>query len=87
MEIIGTVAAILTTGAFIPQVIKTIKTRQTEDLSLTTFSMIFLGTILWAIYGFSIGDQPLLIANSLTSVMAAIILILKIKTEFNTTKN
>jgi len=78
MELIGTIAATLTTAAFIPQAIKTIKTRQTEDLSLPTFSMLFLGTILWAIYGYINGDRPIFYANILTGFLAAIILILKI---------
>ena len=79
MEIIGTIAAILTTGAFIPQAFKTIKTQQTEDLSLITFSMLFLGTILWATYGYFNQDHPIFFANVLTGFLAGIILIIKIK--------
>ena len=51
MENLGILAAILTTGAFLPQAIKTIRTRHTEDLSLTTFAMMFLGTLCWLAYG------------------------------------
>ena len=78
MEIIGYIAALLTTSAFVPQAIKTIKTRHTEDLSLPTFSMLFLGTILWAIYGFALGDKAILCANILTGILAGIILVIKI---------
>jgi MtN3 and saliva related transmembrane protein len=60
---IGMLAAILTTGAYIPQAYKTIKTRQTRDLSMVTFTMLFAGTILWFIYGMYIRDTPLMLAN------------------------
>jgi len=75
---IGFIAAILTTAAFLPQVYKTIKTRQLKDLSLTTFSMIFFGTILWCLHGYKIGDQPLILANAITALLAGIILSMKI---------
>ena len=75
---IGFLAAFLTTAAFLPQVYKTIKTRQVKDLSLTTFSMIFLGTILWCLHGFRIGDQPLILANAVTAILAGTILAMKI---------
>ncbi|MCR9288527.1 MAG: SemiSWEET transporter [Bacteroidetes bacterium] len=78
MNTIGIVAAILTTGAFLPQALKTIKTKQTDDLSLTTFSMIFIGTILWSFYGHFIEDNPLLFANVITAFLSGIIVTLKI---------
>lgn len=86
MELIGTIAAILTTSAFIPQAFKTIKTQETEDLSLPTFTMIFLGTILWAIYGHFNGDRPIFYANILTGFLAGIILIIKINSMIKKSK-
>lgn len=71
-------AAILTTGAYIPQAYKTIKTRQTRDLSMVTFTMLFAGTILWFIYGMYIRDTPLMLANGITATLAGIIFFLKI---------
>jgi len=78
MSLIGIIAAILTTGAFVPQAFKTIRTRKTEDLSLVTFLMIFIGTILWCIYGISIGDKPLIFANGITACLSGIIVAMKI---------
>ena len=74
------VAALLTTAAYIPQAYKTIKTRQTRDLSLVTFTMLFVGTILWFIYGMYIRDTPLILANGVTATLSGIIFFLKIST-------
>jgi len=79
MTIIGIIAAILTTSAFLPQVVKTLKTGKTEDLSLITFLMILVGTILWFIYGYSLGDKPLMFANGITAALSAVILTMKIR--------
>jgi len=79
MKVIGIIAAILTTSAFLPQVVKTIKTKKTEDLSLPTFLMIQFGTILWLIYGYSINDMPLVFANGITAALTAVILTIKIR--------
>jgi MtN3 and saliva related transmembrane protein len=75
---IGMLAAALTTAAYIPQAYKTIKTRSTKDLSLVTFSMLFVGTILWFIYGLYIRDTPLMLANGITATLSGIIFFLKI---------
>jgi MtN3 and saliva related transmembrane protein len=75
----GLIAALLTTGAYIPQAYKTIKTRSTKDLSIVTFSMLFVGTILWFIYGLCIHDTPLMLANGITATLSGIIFSLKIK--------
>ena len=75
---IGIAAAILTTGAYIPQAYKTIKTKDTSGLSITTFSMLLLGTILWFIYGVFLNDIPLMIANGLTTLLAGTIFFIKL---------
>jgi len=66
---IGLVAATLTTLAFLPQVIKTWKSKSAEDLSLGTFSMICAGVFCWLIYGLLIGDLPIILANAVTLVL------------------
>ena len=75
---IGIAAAILTTGAYIPQAYKTIKTKDTSGLSITTFSMLLLGTILWFIYGVFLNDIPLMIANGLTTLLSGTIFFIKL---------
>ena len=62
IESIGYIAAFLTTAAFVPQVYRVMKTKSTKDLSIVTFSMLFVGVILWAIYGFILNDLPIIIA-------------------------
>ena len=75
---LGIAAAVLTTGAFLPQAYKTIKTRSTEDLSIVTFSMLFFGNALWFIYGLYIHNLPLIFANSITALLTGIIFLMKI---------
>lgn len=75
---IGSIAGVLTTLAFIPQVIKVIKTKDTKSLSLGMYSMQVLGVLLWLIHGFVIGDMALIIANAVTFCLSLIILVYKI---------
>ena len=78
ISIIGIVAACLTTGAFVPQAVKTIKTKSTSDLSLLTFSMFFTGTLIWFAYGLIRQDMPIVLANFVTAILSGIILYLKL---------
>jgi MtN3 and saliva related transmembrane protein len=77
-EIIGYLAATLTTGSFVPQAILTIKTRDTESLSLGMYSAFTLGVLCWLIYGIHLGDMAIIIANTITLLLAASILSFKI---------
>lgn len=76
---IGSIAGILTTLAFVPQVMKVIKTKDTSSLSLGMYSMQVLGVFLWLVHGIVIQDMALLIANAVTFVLAIIILGYKLK--------
>ena len=78
VEIFGYLAAILTTAAFLPQLIKTIKTKKADDVSLTTLVMFIIGVVSWIIYGYIISSYPLLIANVITLVLNLLILISKL---------
>lgn len=77
--IIGLLAAIGTTSSFVPQAIKTIKTKNTSGISLDMYSLFSFGTLLWLIYGIMNNDWPIIIANGITLIFASIILIYKIK--------
>lgn len=77
--ILGLAAATLTTVAFLPQVIKTWRTRQTRDISLGMFSVLCFGICLWLLYGFLRDDLPLILANAVTLALAGTILVLKLK--------
>jgi MtN3 and saliva related transmembrane protein len=78
-SLIGYIALVLTTGALIPQAYKTIKTRSTNDLSLSAFLFFFTGTVLWFLYGLFINDAWLFIANGIMAVLSGLILFMKIR--------
>jgi MtN3 and saliva related transmembrane protein len=60
----GFCAGLLTSGAAIPQVVQTYRTKQARDLSMLQLVLLTLGMMLWLIYGISLQDYPLIIANS-----------------------
>tara|TARA_B100000886_G_scaffold276445_1_gene200384 strand:+ start:184 stop:465 length:282 start_codon:yes stop_codon:yes gene_type:complete len=78
VDIFGYFAAILTTSAFLPQLIKTLKTKKAEDVSLTTLIMFIIGVLSWIIYGYKISSTPILIANLITLILNLLILISKV---------
>ena len=65
-EIIGTVAGIMTTASFIPQVVQTVKTKSTKDISTAMFLMSITGLSFWLVYGLRLHSVSMLISNSLT---------------------
>ncbi len=77
--IIGLLAGTLTTIAFLPQVIKTWKTKSTKDISLGMFLTFCTGVLLWIIYGTLVKDIPVVIANIATLSLASTILWFKLK--------
>jgi MtN3 and saliva related transmembrane protein len=77
-EMIGYLAATLTTASFLPQAILTIRTRDTESLSLGMYSLFTLGVLCWLIYGVYISNKAIIFANAITLVLAASILSFKI---------
>ena len=78
IEFFGYFAAVLTTLAFIPQLIKTLKTKKAEDVSLTTLIMFLTGVASWIIYGIQISSKPILIANIITFLLNFLILTFKL---------
>ena len=79
LKYIGFIAAFLTTFAFFPQAIKVWKTKSTKDISLLMFALFTLGVFLWLIYGIILSDVPIILANSITLILALFILINKMK--------
>jgi MtN3 and saliva related transmembrane protein len=76
---VGLIAGALTTLAFIPQVLKTWKSKHARDISLSMFAIFSFGVLLWLLYGIQIEAWPVIIANAVTLVMSLTILIFKIK--------
>lgn len=68
---IGSIAAILTTFAFLPQVFKVIKTKGTESIALGMYLMQVAGIALWHCHGIRIGDLPLMMANGVSLILSA----------------
>ncbi|MHC5769432.1 MAG: SemiSWEET family sugar transporter [Nostoc sp.] len=84
--ILGLVAGLLTTLAYLPQLIKTWQSKSANDLSWSMLIILCVGIILWLIYGFSVHDIPLIAANIVTLLIASVILVLKIRYSSGTDK-
>ncbi|MEK7449693.1 MAG: SemiSWEET transporter [Planctomycetota bacterium] len=79
VTILGFVAGTITTVAFIPQVLKSWRTRQTKGLSLFMLLFLITGIILWTIYGFILKALPVILANGITLILILVLLFLKLK--------
>jgi MtN3 and saliva related transmembrane protein len=78
-EWLGYAAAALTTGSFIPQALMTIRTRNTSGISLGMYLVFTVGVAVWLAYGLAIGSWPMILANTITLALAAVILAFKFK--------
>lgn len=78
-DLIGTIAAMLTTIAFIPQAWLTWKSRRADGISLGMYSIFTTGVALWLLYGVIIGAWPVIVANALTLALALFILAMKLR--------
>ena len=74
----GFIAAVLTTVAFLPQLIKTYRTKSADDVSFSMLIMFIIGLVFWIIYAFKAKALPVLLANLITLILNTSILILKI---------
>jgi MtN3 and saliva related transmembrane protein len=79
ITMIGYLAAFGTTVSFLPQAIKTIRTKDTAGISLSMYALFTAGTLLWLIYGIMIGSLPVAVANAITFIFASIILLYKVR--------
>ena len=75
----GYFAGFLTTISFLPQVVKTWKSRSASDLSWGMFSVFSVGVMFWLIYGFLIQEPPIILWNSVTLALVLAILVMKLK--------
>ena len=79
VEVIGYIAAALTTASFVPQAWKTFRTKDVSGISLGMYSMFTLGITLWLVYGLMLRAWPIVIANVVTISLACTILAMKIR--------
>ena len=78
-DLVGYLAEFLTTFAFVPQAHHSWKTRDLSGVSLPMYSLFSLGVLGWLIYGLMITSWPIIAANSITLVLACVVLVLKLK--------
>jgi MtN3 and saliva related transmembrane protein len=79
VELVGALAAILTTLCWVPQALKIMRERETRAISLSGTMLCVLGVLLWLIYGCAIADAPLIGSSAATLAITATILALKIR--------
>lgn len=77
-SIIGLIAGLLTTGAFLPQILKTIKTKDTKSISLSMYIVYVTGVLIWFVYGIMLGEIAIIITNIFSLLFGLIMLIMKI---------
>ena len=76
-DLIGSIAGTLTTVSFLPQVLKTYRSRSAKDISLVMFLLFSLGVFLWLLYGLSLQSMPIVVSNGITLVLSLSILVMK----------
>ncbi|AXT52308.1 hypothetical protein D1818_16210 [Aquimarina sp. BL5] len=79
VEILGLIAAILTTAAFLPQVYKTWKTKSAESLSMSMLLIFESGVLCWLVYGYLIDSLPVILANFVTAISGFLLLYFKFR--------
>lgn len=77
--LIGYLAGTLTTVSFLPQVIRSYKTRSTHDISFKMLLLFGAGMLLWTIYGFLVNSLPIIAANVITFALVVVLMAMKVK--------
>jgi MtN3 and saliva related transmembrane protein len=80
---LGYAAALLTTAAYVPQLVRVLRLRSARDISLPTFMMFAIGVFFWLLYGLYTGSRPIIASNSVTLVLAVSIVVLKLRYDRN----
>ncbi len=79
VTLIGIMATVFAVSSSIPQILKSIRTRKTDDVSIWLVIVLIIGLSLWVVYGIGINDLVIMIANSIAVAINTMLLILKIK--------
>lgn len=79
LEWTGYIAAVMTTLAFVPQAVKTIRSKDTRSISLGMYVVFTIGIGFWLVYGISLGSVPMILSNIVTILLSGTILALKLK--------
>jgi MtN3 and saliva related transmembrane protein len=81
LDALGYLAALCTTAAFVPQAVKTIRSKDTRSLSLGMYCLFTVGLFLWLLYGIYRRDPAIVLANAVTGVLALVILYHKVRND------
>ncbi|WP_132979477.1 SemiSWEET family sugar transporter [Pigmentiphaga sp. D-2] len=81
LDLLGTIAAVLTTLSFMPQLIKIWRTRSAADISYAMYALFILGLVLWLAYGAAIGSVPMVLANGAVLAQALAVIVMKWRLE------
>jgi MtN3 and saliva related transmembrane protein len=76
---LGYAAALFTTAAYVPQLVRVLRLRSARDISLPTFLMFAVGVFFWLLYGLFTGSRPIIACNGVTLVLALSIVVLKLR--------
>lgn len=76
---VGSIGAVLTTLAFVPQVLRIWKTRSARDISLPMYVTFTGGVLFWLAYGVLLGSWPIIGANIVTLILALAVIVMKLK--------
>jgi MtN3 and saliva related transmembrane protein len=79
LEWTGYIAAVMTTLAFVPQAVKTIRSKDTRSISLGMYVVFTIGIGFWLVYGIALGSVPMILSNIVTFLLSGTILALKLK--------
>jgi MtN3 and saliva related transmembrane protein len=83
ISVTGLITAVFTSTSFLPQALKTIRTKDTSSISLYMYILFTFGTLMWFIYGLATNNLPVWLANGFTLILASVILYFKLQ---NTSK-
>ncbi|MGV3528569.1 MAG: SemiSWEET family sugar transporter [Flavisolibacter sp.] len=78
-QVIGLTAGIFTSMSLLPQVVKTLREKHAQDVSLLTLIVLMIGLALWVVYGIKREDMPIILTNSFSLLVNITMIILRIR--------
>jgi MtN3 and saliva related transmembrane protein len=79
VTLIGSLAAVLTTACWLPQVLKTIRKRTADDFAWPYLAMLLTGVAAWTAYGVMRHDAPIYLCNSITGLLVLVVALVKVR--------
>jgi MtN3 and saliva related transmembrane protein len=79
IDLVGYIAATLTTAAWVPQIVRTWRSRSADDLSLGMLTIFTIGVALWLLFGLALGSRPVVVANAVTLALSLLLVGLRLR--------